>query len=379
MKFWQTFVDEDFLNSVRKFVDTEIRPCADKLDSEDIYPTQIAKSIAKRGWTTLSLPAEYGGSALPFEYPLALFEEISVSSAAVAISLTSTYQAQTVILRFGSETLKKRYLPAIQEGLLCAYALTEDKHGSDIRKLETKAKLEGNEWVINGEKSFITSGSAAEFFIVLAETQSGVSTFAVPSTTRGVSTYVGERSSTFGLRNGPHVNLKLDDVRVPADHLIGVEGKGVRQVATALDFSRTLAAGVSVGIARAAFEDSLLYVKERSAFDKKVIEFQGIQWYFADMLAEIDAARLLAYRAAAALNDHHEIERYSSEAKLKAAKVAMDMTRIAMQVCGAYGTSDVAPYGRYLRDAKTYEIAGGSSEVLKNTIAKYILKSVAGQ
>ena len=214
---------------------------------------------------------------------------------------------------------------------------------------------------------------------MLAETQSGVSTFAVPSTTKGVSTYVGERSSTFGLRNGPHVNLKLDDVRVPADHLIGVEGKGVRQVATALDFSRTLAAGVSIGIARAAFEDSLLYVKERSAFDKKVIEFQGIQWYFAEMLSEIDAARLLAYRAAAALNDHHEIERYSSEAKLKAAKVAMDMTRIAMQVCGAYGTSDVAPYGRYLRDAKTYEIAGGSSEVLKNTIAKYILKNLAGQ
>jgi alkylation response protein AidB-like acyl-CoA dehydrogenase len=371
---WESFVDETFVAELREFVRTTVAPEADRIDREDIYPIEIAKALAKRGWTTLTLSADYKGGGAKYQMAAALFEEVAVGSAAVAISIMSTFQAQTIIARFGSESLRSRYLPLFREGLLCAYALTEASHGSDIRHLDTKARSDKDGWVINGEKSFITSGSAAEFFIILAETPAGVSAFAVPKDVKGLSTYVGDASATMGLRNGPHVNLVLDNVRVAADHLIGIEGKGVRQVVTTLDYSRTLAAAVSVGIARAAFDEAMTYAKKRAAFGQNVFEFQGIQWYFAEMLAEIDAARHLVYRAAEALNSHTDIERYSSEAKLKATSVAAKMTSIAVQVCGAYGTANNSPFGRYFRDAKTYEIAGGSAEILKNTIAKYLVK-----
>lgn len=373
-ELWQSYSDEAFVTEVREFVREHIVPVADEYDRDDIYPLAIAKALARRGWTSITLSPEYGGGGSDYQLAVALFEEVAVGSAAVAISIMSTFQAQTIITRFGNDSLKKRYLPMFREGLLCAYALTEANHGSDIRHLDTKARLDGNEWVIHGEKSFITSGSAAEFFIILAETDAGVSVFAVPRDTPGLSTYIGAESATFGLRNGPHVNLVLDQVRVPADHLVGVEGKGVRQVVTTLDYSRTLAAAVGIGIARAAFDDSLEYARGRDVFGQKVFDFQGIQWYFAEMLTEIDAARLLVYRAAEALNRHEDIERYSSEAKLKAESVAAKMASIAMQVCGAHGTATNTSFGRYLRDAKTYEIAGGSAEILKNTIARYLQK-----
>lgn len=379
MALWPILTDESFVLSVRKFVRERISPIADEIDQKDLYPIEVAKELARRGWTTLTLPQAYGGGGKDYCDAVALFEEIACGSAAVAVSIMSTFQAQTIIERYGAESLKERYLPLFPKGLLCAYALTETNHGSDIRSLDTKARRDGSDWVITGEKSFITSGSAAEFFIILAEAEAGVSIFAVPRDIPNISTYVGSRSATFGLRNGPHVNLKLDGVRIPADHLIGVEGRGVRQAVNTMDHSRTLAAAICIGIARSAFEDAHAYALNRKAFGSTVFEFQGIRWYFADMLTEIDAARLLVYQAARALNSHHEIERYSSEAKLKAARVATEMASIAMQVCGAYGTAINTPFGRYLRDAKTYEIAGGSAEVLKNTISKYLAKQAPVQ
>ncbi len=173
------------------------------------------------------------------------------------------------------------------------------------------------------------------------------------------------------------MNVRLQGVRLPADHLIGAEGKGLRQAMTVLDYSRTLACAISLGIARAAFEDALHYARGRVAFNQTVADFQGIQWYFADMLTEIDAARLLVYAAAQSLDRHEDIARYSSEAKLKACAVATDVAAKAVQICGAYGVTENAPFGRYLRDAKAYEIAGGSAEVLKNTIAKYLIRDLA--
>ncbi len=153
-----------------------------------------------------------------------------------------------------------------------------------------------------------------------------------------------------------------------------MKARACGQAVTTLDFSRTAAAAISIGIARAAFDGALNYASKRIAFDRNIIEFQGIQWYFADMLAEIDAARLLVYEAADALNDQRDIARYSSEAKLIASRVATETASRCVQICGAYGVTEAAPFGRYLRDAKAYEIAGGSSEILKNTIAKYLVK-----
>lgn len=376
MDLWPASIAPDFVAELRAFAQSEIVPHADEIDRADIYPAAIIKRMAERGYNTISLDPAYGGGGKPYGHAAAVFEEVSYASAAVGISLITIFQAQSILKLFGSTELKAAYLPQFSKGLLSSYALTEANHGSDIRSLDTKAVPDGDHWVITGEKSFITSGSAAEFFIILAETPAGVSAFAVPGDVAGLSRYVGHNSATFGLRNGPHVNLVLDHVRLPKGALIGQDGKGVRQAVGTLNYSRTLAGAISIGIARAAFDAALAFVGDRTAFDRKVIEFQGIQWYFADMLAEIDAARLLVYRAAEALDAGAEQDRYASAAKLKAAAVATQVASLAVQVCGAYGTMENAPFGRFLRDAKAYEIAGGSAEILKNTIGKYLTRQL---
>jgi alkylation response protein AidB-like acyl-CoA dehydrogenase len=376
VSLWRHHVDTQFADGLRRFAATEISPFADDIDRRDVYPVDIMKAIAANGYATVTMDPRYGGSGKNYSHAVATFEELSVSSAAVGISLITIFQAQTMLRLFGSESLKEQYLPLFQKGLLASYSLTEANHGSDIRHLDTKAHVEGDKWILTGEKSFITSGSAAEFFIILAETEHGVSVFAVPRDLPGITIYKGSTAATFGLRNGPHMNMRLDRVELPLDHLVGTEGKGVRQAVTVLDYSRTLAGAISVGIARAAFEGALEFARNRIAFDKKVVDFQGIQWYFADMLTDIDASRLLIYAAADALDRHDNIARYSSEAKLKACAVATEVASKAVQICGAYGVTESAPFGRYLRDAKAYEIAGGSAEVLKNTIGKYLVSGL---
>lgn len=376
---WTDLVEPDFLDPLRRAVAEHVEPDADAVDHEDVYPVAAIKELARRGYTSLTLPEELGGRGLGFAHCAALFEEASYASAAVGISLITILQAQTIIHLFGADSLKRAVLPEFGRGLITSYALTEANHGSDIRSLDTKAVRNGDRWILSGRKSFITSGSAAEAYVILAETPVGVSAFFVRQGMDGVSTEEGPNAATFGLRNGPHVDLVLDRVALPADHLIGVEGKGVRQAVTTLDYSRTMAAAISLGIARAAFDGALAFAAGRSAFDRKILDFQGIQWYFADMLAEIDAARLLTYEAARKLDDHDDIARFGSEAKLLASRVATDTAARAVQICGAYGVMESARFGRYLRDAKAYEIAGGSSEILKNTIAKRLQQHVIRQ
>jgi alkylation response protein AidB-like acyl-CoA dehydrogenase len=375
-QLWADHVEEGFLTGLREAVARHVAPQADHIDHEDVYPRQAIKALARLGYASLTLPSIYGGEDASFARCAAVFEEASYASAAVGISLITILQAQTILCMFGSESLKAVVLPEFRQGLITSYALTEANHGSDIRSLDTKATLRGDRWVLNGRKSFITSGSAAEAYVILAETEQGVSTFFVRREFPGVSTFKGPNASTFGLRNGPHVDLVLEDVAVPFDHMIGTEGKGVRQAVTTLDFSRTMAAAISLGIARAAFDGALRFAKNRVVFDQPVLGLQGIQWYFAEMLTEIDAARLLTYEAARALDRHDQIARFSSEAKLMASRVATETASRAVQICGAYGVMESAPFGRYLRDAKAYEIAGGSSEILKNTIAKRLVDMV---
>ena len=377
---WPDLVDSDFLHGLREAVATHVTPDAERIDREDVYPVEAIKALARLGYTSLTLPEAYGGQAAGFPKCAAVFEEASYASAAVGISLITILQAQTLLDLFAADSLKAEVLPQFRDGLITSYALTEANHGSDIRSLDTKAEFTDGTWVLNGRKSFITSGSAAEAYIILAETPVGVTTFFVRRDMPGVSSFKGPNAATFGLRNGPHVDLVLENVRLPPDHMVGTEGKGVRQAVTTLDFSRAMAAAISTGIARAAFDGALAFAGKRRAFDRTVFEFQGIQWYFAEMLTEIDAARLLTFQAARALDEHRDIARFSSEAKLMASRVATETASRAVQICGAYGVMEIAPFGRYLRDAKAYEIAGGSSEILKNTIGKRLsqLPGMAG-
>lgn len=374
---WRDLAPADILAELRAFRATQVDPVAAVLDERDEYPVDLVAQVAARGWNAASLPVQYGGLGWSMELTTALFEEMSVSSAILGISLITNFQSQQVLLNFGDSSLKDAWLPRYAEGLIASYALTERSRGSDIRSLDTKATRCGDGWEINGQKAFITSGSAAQLFLVLAETPVGVSVFAIPRDAEGVSTELTREAQTFGLRNGPHVDLNLTGVRLPADHLVGVEGRGLSHVMHVLARSRTLAAAISLGIARAAFDGALNWARERTAFDQRVTDFQGIQWYFASASAKLSAARLLTYAAARDLDSGRDVARSSSEAKLLAGRTATEITEMAVQVCGAHGTRVSSPFGRYLRDAKAYEVAGGSNEVLKNTIAKRLLAAAA--
>jgi alkylation response protein AidB-like acyl-CoA dehydrogenase len=375
MSLWRYLADEAVAAPAREFAETVVRPVAADIDTRDVYPVDLVAQTAARGWNTMTLPTRYGGQGASMRDALAVFEELGAGSASLGVSLITILQSSKIIELYGSESLKERILPRYADGLRASYALTEGGRGSDIRSLDTKARRSDAGWVIVGEKAFITSGSRAEFFVVLAETDVGVSAFAVDRDAPGVSTRETREAETFGLRNGPHVNLVLDEVEVPADALIGVEGKGLKQAMVTLSNSRTLAAGISLGIARAAFDDAFAYVRHREAFGGKIFDFQGIQWYFADAVAEIDAARLVCYQAADDLDTGGDYQRSSSAAKLLAAALATRVAGMAVQVCGAHGTQETAPFGRYFRDAKAYEVAGGSAEILKNTIAKALLRA----
>ena len=369
---WRHHVDPVFADGVRRFCREQVIPVADRLDAEDLYPVELVRQTAELGYNALTVPRRYGGAGAPMSHAACMMEELSYGSAALGVSLITIFQTQKIIEAFGQDSLKDSVLPRYAQGLRTSYALTETAHGSDIRHLDTKAQRTVDGWSLTGEKSFITSGSAADLFVVLAETEVGVSTFAVPREVPGISTYATADAETFGLRNGPHLNLLLEDVRIPHDHLIGVEGRGLNQAMVTLANSRTLAGAISLGVARAAFDGAAAFAAEREVFGKRLMEHQGIQWYLAEALAKLDAARVLVYQAARDLDEGREIARSSSEAKLIASEVATEIAAMAVQVCGARGTMQSASFGRYLRDAKTYEIAGGSSEVLKNTIAKAI-------
>jgi alkylation response protein AidB-like acyl-CoA dehydrogenase len=363
-----------FQEEVQHFVKEWIITTADERDRLDVYPTEIIREMAKRGYTTLTVPKEYGGLGRSKLDACLLMEEVAYGCAATAISLITIFQAETMLLLFGNETAKQKYLPRFREGLIASYALTETARGSDIRSVDTKAVKKGDQWVINGKKTFITSGSASEFYILLAETHVGVSIFAVERDLPGVRVETGEFSETIGLRNGPHLDAYFEDVCVPDYCLIGTEGKGLKQAVITLNNSRTAAATISVGIAKAAYDFSLQWAMNRTAFDQKVYDFQGIQWMFVDMLTNINASRLLTYQAACAHDRGESSISESSQAKMFAGQMATRVCSDAIQVCGAYGTTVNVPLGRFLRDAKAYEIAGGSNEILKNTIAKEIKK-----
>jgi alkylation response protein AidB-like acyl-CoA dehydrogenase len=334
MSFWRYLVAEEVAAPAREFARDVVRPVADEIDTKDFYPVDLVAQTAARGWNTMTLPTRYGGGGASMEDALGVIEELGAGSASLGVSLITILQSSKNIELYGAESLKERMLPRYVEGLRASYALTEGGRGSDIRSLDTKAHSTGDGWVINGEKAFITSGSAAEFFVVLAETPVGVSAFAVERDALGVSTRETREAETFGLRNGPHVNLILEDVEVPKDALIGVEGAGLKQALVTLSNSRTLAAGISLGIARAAFDEAFAHVTQREAFGGKIIDFQGIQWYFAEAVAEIDAARLICYQAARDLDSNGDYQRSSSEAKLLAAAMATKVAGMAVQVCG---------------------------------------------
>jgi butyryl-CoA dehydrogenase len=366
-----------FQKTVREFCEKEIKPLTQKIDQEEYFPKELYKKMGKMGMLAMTVPQKYGGAGIDrISYMIAL-EEISRVCGSTGITVEAHNSLGVGhIFEKGTEEQRKKYLPNILNGNeLAAWALTEPNAGSDAGSLQTTAVLDGDEWVLNGTKQFITSGDIAWVTTIMAKTAKdkgakGISAFIVERDTPGFK--VGQLEDKLGLRGSHTAELILEDCRIPKENLLDTEGMGFIGAMNILDRGRTAIGAMSVGIARGALEESLEYAKQRQQFGKPIGKNQAIQWMIADMATQIDAARLLVYRAAHMEDLNIPFTKEAAMAKLFASDIAMNATVKAMQIFGGYGYMREYPLERYYRDIKLCQIGEGTSEVQKMVIARQL-------
>jgi alkylation response protein AidB-like acyl-CoA dehydrogenase len=350
-----------------------------ELDRKHEYPMKIWKKAADLGFIGVHFPEEYSGQGLGVLESILIAEEFCSRDSSIGAALILSSFASECILRFGSDALKEKFLPPVAEGkMLSGGAFTEPDHGSDITFMNTSAERDGDEWVIDGTKTFISNGGLASFYTVLCQTDPdskpsyrGISMILVEADRKGVSaTDVGEK---MGIRMIPTAEVVFKNVRVPAANLIGEEGRGFYQVLEFFDESRILVAAQALGTAQGAFDRALAYVKQREQFGKKIAQFQVTQHKLADMATKIELARLITYKAAWSFDQGNMDVKLTSMAKMYAARVAVEVADEAIQLLGGYGYMAEYEVERFYRDAKITEIYEGTKEIQKNTIASTIL------
>jgi len=366
-------------DSIRRYVEREIVPRGAAWEEQGFVPREVLREMGRLGYLGLRYPEEFGGAALDARGTALLAEELGRSTfGGFAITvLVHTDMASPHLVNAGTPEQIRRYLPDLVAGRkIGAIAVTESDAGSDVKSIRTSAKRDGDGWVLNGTKMFITQGTVGHVYVVLASTapdrgQRGISAFVVERGTPGLSN--GRHVEKLGLRSSDTAEVILENVRVPADHLIGEENEGFRQALTILDRGRIGIAAWCLGIGRGALEESLAYAQERTAFGRPIAELQAIQFMLADMATRLDAARVLTYRAAHLKEAGRPFRAEASMAKLMASEAAMWATTKAVQVHGGYGYMRDYPVERYMRDAKLGEIGEGTSEVQRMVIARALL------
>jgi alkylation response protein AidB-like acyl-CoA dehydrogenase len=365
--------------TVRDFVRAEVAPKAQAWDKEERFPIEIVPRLAELGLLGIRIPEEYGGSGLDVTSYAICVEEIARVDGSLALTVASHNGLGTGhILAFGDEALKRRYLPKAAKGeWLAAWALTEPGSGSDSASLATTARREGDEWVINGTKMFITQGSVGGFCVVLARTnpaapkQKGITAFVVEHGTKGFS--ASKHLEKLGCRSSDTVELMFEDVRVKDSQRLGQVDRGFADVMQILDRGRISIAAMALGLGQGALEMAVQYAKDRRQFGKPIAEYQAIQWMLADSKTELDAASLLTYRAAWIADQGKRYSQEASMAKLYASEAASRVCNRSLQIHGGYGYTREFNVERHLRDAKLCEIGEGTSEVQRMVIAKHLL------
>ncbi|TDJ79016.1 MAG: acyl-CoA dehydrogenase [Planctomycetota bacterium] len=365
---------------VREFAQSEVAPLAAKIDEEHTFPVETWTRIVELGLPGIPFSEEYGGSdGGTLAYILAV-EELSKVCASTGLTLAAHVSLGTYpIYAWGAEALKREYIPKLISGeYMGAYGLTEPGAGSDSGSTRTTAVLEGDEYVLNGRKCFITNANHAGVFICTAVTDKtigskGISAFAVPRTAPGFSLEKGEIK--LGMRGSDWASLVFEDARIPRDHLLGPEGEGFATFMKTLDGGRISIGALALGIAEGAYECALQYAQEREAFGKFLSDQQAVQFKLADMAMQIEAARHLVYHAARLKDAGMTYTKEGAMAKLFASEVAMHVTYDAIQVYGGYGFSREYPVERMWRDAKLCTIGEGTSEIQRMIIARQILHS----
>ncbi len=364
---------------VREFAEKEIAPVAQELDEKGEYPHKILKKMAKLGLLGIVIPKEYGGAGLDIISYAIIIEEISKKCASTGV-ITSVHNSLVSypIMKLGTDEQKKKYLPILAKGeQIGAFAGTEPNAGSDLGGMQTTAKLKGDKYIINGDKTFITSGPEAGIFIVFAVTDKekgakGISAFIVEKEFKGFK--VGGIFDKMGINANLVSELVFEDMEVPKENLLGKEGDGFKIALSTLDGGRIGIASQAVGIAQAALEESIEYAKQRQQFGRPIAKFQAIQWMIAEMATKIEAARFLVYNAASAKDKGGRFSKEAAMAKLFASETAMDAVIKGVQIHGGYGYTKEYTIERLFRDAKITEIYEGTSEVQKMVIAGSLLR-----
>ena len=366
---------------VREFAANEIAPFVERMERGE-FPRPILEKMAELGLMGITVPEQYGGAGMDFTSYIIAIHEISKVSATVGVILSvHTSVGTNPILYFGTEEQKRKYVPKLARGeYLGAFCLTEPGSGSDAASLKTTAIRDGDHYVLNGSKVFITNGGEADTYIVFARTNleekgsKGVSAFIVEKNTPGF--VIGKDEKKMGLHGSRTVQLSFEDMRVPAENLLGQEGDGFKIAMANLDSGRIGIAAQSLGIAEAALEHATNYAKERIQFGKPIAEQQGIAFKLADMATNVEAAKLLVYRAAFLRANGMPCGKEASMAKLFASKTAMENAIEAVQIFGGNGYTEEYPVERLFRDAKVCEIYEGTSEIQRLVISKHVLRGM---
>ncbi len=365
--------------TARNFADSEIAPVAAENDAKGRFPADIIKKLSELGFMGMLVPEKYGGSALGNFCLVLALEEINRVCASTGVTMSvHNSLATSPIVRFGSDYLKETYLPKLATGeLLGAYALSEAGAGSDAASLQCRAVKDGDEYVANGTKLWVTTGADADLYVVMMRTNTeqrakGITAFVVERDTPGFA--IGKKENKLGLRASSTTELIFEDCRIPAENLLGGEGNGFKIAMSTLDGGRIGIGTQAVGIAQACMDASIAYAREREQFGKKIGEFQAIQWKIADMATAIEASRLMVHRAARMRDMDVPHTKEAAMAKLLASETANRVAREAIQIHGGAGYLKDFPVERFFRDARITEIYEGTSEVQRIVISRAYLK-----
>ncbi|MBC5648044.1 acyl-CoA dehydrogenase [Christensenella tenuis] len=363
----------------RDFAENEVKPLAEELDEEERFPVETVEKMKKYGFLGIPFPKEYGGQGCDTLSYIMCVEELSKVCGTTGVIVSAhTSLGSNPIKQFGTEEQKQKYLVPLAKGeKIGAFGLTEAGAGTDASGQQTKAVLEGDHYVLNGTKIFITNAGYADTYIIFAMTDKskgnhGISAFIVEKDFPGFS--VGKKERKMGIRGSATAELIMENCIVPKENLLGKEGQGFKIAMATLDGGRIGIAAQALGIAEGAFNETVAYVKERKQFGKPLSKFQNTQFVLADLKARIDAAQLLVYRAAIAKDTMDRFSVESATAKLVAAETAMEVTTKCVQLMGGYGYTREYPVERMMRDAKITEIYEGTSEVQRMVISGAVLK-----
>ena len=368
---------------VRDFAKTEIAPRVMEWDEAQTFPRDVMAKLGELGMLGILVPEEFGGSGLSYVDYIHIVDELSRVDGSIGLSVAAHNSLGTNhIFLFGTEAQRRKWVTPLAQGkLLAAWGLTEAEAGSDSGGTKTTAVRDGDTWVLNGSKNFITHGSVGDVAVLMAVTdrtagRRGISAFVVDLHQKGI--HSGKKENKLGMRASDTATLVMEDCRIPAENLIGEPGEGFHQAMKVLDGGRISIAALALGIAEGAFDGARAYAQQRKQFGKAISEFQTIQNYLADMAMEIDAARLLTYRAGWLKDSGLPTTKESAMAKLYASEVSVRVSNLAVQIHGGYGFTKDFGAEKYFRDAKLCTIGEGTSEIQRLVIAREILKQTAG-